>query len=192
MHVRMMTILALIVPLGIGAALARPETCLACSCAVEPTPAAGWTADELTQNYDVVFRGYVVDAGPFRDTGNGTTDGTYVVTMAASMVWAGPVRATYEVQAGHGGGDCTISFSPGQEWLVFANGSVSGREPLGTGICSRTMPASDGRVDLHVTILGDGTPVVDIPRLKAVGAVPILRESLMSIQLLAAQIQQRG
>lgn len=189
MRVRMLLIATLLVPLSVGLALSRPELVLACSCASQPTPAAGWTAEDLTRDYDVVFRGYVIAAGPFRDRGGGTTDGAYVVTMAASTVWAGPVRVTYRVEAGQGGGDCTISFAPGQEWLIFAYETVTGREPIGTDICTRTMPATDGRADFHASILGEGTAVMDIPRLRAVGAVPVMSESLVSLLVLAAQLE---
>lgn len=192
MRVRTLLISTLIVPLSIGLAVSRPETCLACSCAVQPTPAADWTTEDLTSDYDVVFRGYVIDAGPVRDLGGGSTDGTYVVTMAAATVWAGPARATYEVRAGHGGGDCTIAFAPGQEWLIFAYGSVTRSESIGTDICTRTMPATDSEADFHASILGEGTPVVNIPRLKAVGAVPVMSESLVTLLLLAAQLELRG
>jgi len=184
----MFLIATLAVPLSIVLALSSPETCLACSCATEPTPAVGWTAEDLTNNYDVVFRGYVIAADPVRDLGGGSTDGTYVVTMAASTVWAGPVRATYDVQAGHGGGDCTISFAPGQEWLIFAYETESGREPLGTGICNRTVPVNDRQAEVYAPILGEGTSVVDIPQLRAVGTIPVLSEILVALLVLAAQI----
>lgn len=192
MQIRMLLIATFVVPLSIGLALARPETCHACSCAMEPTPSAGWTTEDLTRGYDVVFRGYVVAAGPVRDLGGGATDGTYVVTMAASTIWAGPVRATYRVQAGQGGGDCTILFMPGQEWLIFAYEWENSREPLSSGTCTRTMLATDGQSDFYASILGEGTPVVDVPRLKSVGAVPVMRNSLVTLLLFAEQTALRG
>lgn len=184
MHVRMLLISTLIVPLSIGLALSRPETCLACSCVVQPTPAADWTAEQLTRDYEVVIRGYVIAADPLPDHVSN------VVTMAASTVWAGPVRATYRVEAGPG--NCAISFAPGQEWLIFAHETVTGREPISTSVCTRTMPVTDGRADFHASILGEGTSVVDVPRLKAVGAVPVMSESLVILLLLAAQLELSG
>ena len=192
MRVRTLLVSTLIVPLSIAFALSRPEMVLACSCAVPPTPAAGWTAEDLTDDYDLVFRGYVIDAGPVRDLGGGLTDGTYVVSMAAATVWAGPARATYQVRAGHGGGDCTIAFAPGQEWLIFAYGNVTRSESIGTDICTRTMLATDSAADFHASILGEGTQVVDLSRLRAVGAAPVIGESLVTLLLLAEELELRG
>ncbi len=143
--------------LGLLIALPLPRSCLACSCAQPTTPAGGWTRAALLTQGDVVFRGKVVHAGPLRVLGGGATDGTYTVTFQADEVWKGAVTGSVVVQAGQGGGDCTIPFQVSQEWLVYGHGDPSG--VVTTGICSRTSQLAGGRNAGDLAVLGSGTPV---------------------------------
>lgn len=143
--------------LGLLFALPLPRSCLACSCAQPPTPVGGWTRAALLTQGDVIFRGEVVHAGPLKDLGGGVTDGTYQVTFQVAEVWQGAVKESVVVQAGQGGGDCTIPFKVGQEWLIYGYGDPS--DVVTTGICSRTSQLPGGRYADDLAVLASGTPV---------------------------------
>jgi hypothetical protein len=142
---------------GLLIALALPQSCLACSCEQPSTPVGGWTRETLVSQSDVIFRGEVVHAGPLRVFGGGVTDGTYEVTFEAAEVWKGDVEGPVVVQAGQGGGDCTIPFQVGQEWLVYGHGDPAG--VVTTGSCSRTSQLPGGRYADDLALLGPGAPV---------------------------------
>jgi hypothetical protein len=142
---------------GLLIALALPQSCLACSCLQPPTPVGGWTRETLVTQSDVIFRGKVVHAGPLRVLGGGATDGTYEVTFEAAEVWKGDVKGLVVVRAGQGGGDCTIPFQVGQEWLVYGHGDPAG--VVTTGTCSRTSQLPGGQYADDLALLGSGTPV---------------------------------
>ncbi len=146
---------ALLSLVGLAVPAFLPQSCLACSCAQAPTPVGGWTRATLLAQSDVVFRGQVVFAGPLRDLGGGATDGTYQVTFQVAETWKGVQQGTVVVTAGNGGGDCTIPFQVGQDWLVYGHRDPSGI--VNTGICSRTSQVPGGQYDGDLAVLGVGT-----------------------------------
>lgn len=142
---------------GLLVALTLPSSCLACSCVQDDAPAGGWTRATLLTQGDVIFRGKVVSAGPLRVLGGGATDGTYPVTFQVAEVWKGAVKRSVVVQAGSGGGDCTIPFKVGEEWLIYGHGDPS--DVVNAGTCSRTSQLPGGRYTDDLAILAAGTPV---------------------------------
>lgn len=176
--------LALALVLAAGLLLARAQPCAACSCAEEPAPPGGWTREALVDDYDVVFRGHVVDAGELADLGNGLTDGSYLVRMTVDEAWKGiaPGASTVVVSAGHGGGDCTIPFAVGGAWLIYGYHDSERAQVVATSICDRTaFLGSPWRVAAapgDLATLGDGVRQAP-PELLAPGSPLVLAQAAL-------------
>lgn len=152
--------LAIALLLASTALAVTPRNCLACSCAEAPEPDGGWTRDTLVADYDTVFRGRVVSAGPLWTDGNGASNGQYPVTIQVEEVWKGATQATIQLGAGSFGADCTVRFWPGQEWLIYANISTLDTRVYATDSCTPTSLLSADRIEPDLAILGIGTPLV--------------------------------
>jgi hypothetical protein len=170
MH-RRSVILGTALLIGLSVLIARQQECLACSCAAVATPDSGWTKDALLDQADVVFRGTVVARGPVTDLGGGVTNGQYTVVFAVDQVWKGTPQRFYRVTAGHGGGDCTISFRVGDPWLVYGYENVGGT--INTGICNRTMPNYGGATG-DLAVLGRGERPSGDGALSPAGRIPLV------------------
>lgn len=70
------------------------------------------------------------------------------VTFKVDEYWKRQLSTQVIVVTGRGGGDCGYRFEVGQRYLVYAYGSDV--TSLGTNICQRTAPYSDGAADLKV------------------------------------------
>lgn len=165
--------------IALGLTLATPDRCLACSCAVMPTPVGGWTRETLTAGSEAVFSGTVVAVTPVETFEGGVTNGQYTVLFRVDEVWAGSetVRLHQAVVAGGGGGDCTIPFSLGESWLIYGTPDAG---KIGTGICSRTRRLAD-TTDLD--ILGAGErPDIGLAPLPLIGPLVDLSERLTSLR----------
>ena len=140
----------MLVLVGLSVGLALPRPCLACSC-VTDDPRAHF------RRAGVVFRGRVVEVEEpprWRLFVSYQTE----ARLRADAVWKGAPQSEYRVKGGDGGGDCTITFSEGVEYVVYGQGT--GDEALETNVCIGTI-STDHRSEVAQTLaaLGPATPV---------------------------------
>ena len=109
----------------------------ACTCGGDPFPCGQrWKTGEVifvgTVKSKAPLQSSQVDGGSF-SIGHGYT---YYIQVTESL--RGPYLAGQElaIETGNGGGDCGYRFIPGNEYLVYANGS----KRLETNICTPTQP----------------------------------------------------
>ena len=70
------------------------------------------------------------------------------VTLKVKTSWKGLLPTEVILLTGLGRGDCGYPFEVGQNYLVYAYGQDL--DHLGTNICQRTAPFSDGGSDLKI------------------------------------------
>jgi hypothetical protein len=117
----------------------------ACSCFGPGEPCQAFGAAAAT------FVGTATDVKviePKRGEGGRHEWGGRLFKFTVVQAFSGVAGAEVEVLTGHGGGDCGYAFRKGETYLVYAYGGGEGK-PLGTGICTRTRPASEATEDLE-------------------------------------------
>jgi hypothetical protein len=119
------------------ALLTIPAMVAACTCMLDPFPCG-----QSWKTGDVIFVGTVKSKAPLDRVeveGSSFLIGrgfSFYIQVTESL--RGPYLDGQEIaiETGHGGGDCGYPFIPGNEYLVYANGS----KRLGTDICTPTRP----------------------------------------------------
>lgn len=117
----------------------------ACSCVAS-------SLEEQLQRADAVFSGEVVNVEEDYSTSpSGGPPLLGPVTFKVEESWKGVSKEPVVVHGyGEGGGDCSIQFREGKQYLVYAQRSGrDGDGPLQTGICSGTKPLAVAREDLE-------------------------------------------
>jgi len=114
----------------------------ACACECEPWRGLSKQKERAT----IVFAGRVVSVE--KPEGRLVTTKT---TFAVSAIWKGPRHRKFRVSACSGAMCCLDDFVVGQEYLVYAVGSL---RKLGTGFCLPTKKLSEAGKDLE--FLGRG------------------------------------
>jgi hypothetical protein len=127
--------------------VAGESEALACSCYVSGPPCqATWTAD-------VIFTGTVKSMTTIDNDRLGAPYESKLVTIDADRGFVQAAPGPIEVVTGTGGGDCGYPFKVGQQYLLYASKTPSGR--LSASICSRTRPIADAQEDLrYLTTMG--------------------------------------
>lgn len=132
----------------LGTMLSIPRQAWACSCAGSSPPSAAFA------NADAVFVGKATAKFPI------PASGVYV-PFTVSRSWKGVTSTHVIIYTGSGGGDCGYGFTPGKEYVVYAN-DYNGA--LGTTICHRTNPTASAITDLlYLSTLSSLTLVRAVP-----------------------------
>ena len=130
--------------LSISFGVLPPTAVYACSCAPPGLP-----AEEL-ERATAVFAGKVTEIDIPRGLLQSSAD-PVAVTFQVSEVWKGSVQPALVAKTARSGASCGYTFSIGQEYLVYANGTESDLE---VWLCSRTTPLTAAAEDLLA--LGSG------------------------------------
>ena len=127
--------------------LQKPIPAAACSCAMMPSPAEGFS------NAQAVFSGEVTDIK--ENSGYGKA-----ILFAVKETWKGTNETEVAIMTGYREMDCGVEFVVGQEYLVYANVTDLYEEhSLTTTICSPTKALGTATEDLAV--LGQGQVPAD-------------------------------
>ena len=129
-HLALALLLSAGMTLGLLAALGRPESVHACTCAPSGLPG------EALERADAVFAGKVTSikfkgTSPYRLSSADPVE----VEFKVSRVWKGPLRETFTVETENSGISCGYQFKEGRNYIVYTWGSNR------TGLCTRTAPA---------------------------------------------------
>ncbi len=122
----------------------------ACKC-VQPGPPA-----EEMEKFDAVFAGRVVSIEHNFDP-NATTLGPgdrTTVGLEVSTVWKGTVHEDMYVTTPPSGESCGITFTEGEEYILYAHDSAVLDEGYSVNRCSRTALLAEAQADLDA--FGDG------------------------------------
>ncbi|MCB9134461.1 MAG: hypothetical protein H6636_03485 [Anaerolineales bacterium] len=153
----------LITCLTLAGSFAFPRPTYACSCVAPGTP-----LQELA-NVDAVFIGKVMGGGanpiytlqnylaqyvPFlRNNANGSRRYSFYVVQS----WKGVDQNAITIQTGSGDADCGYTFTPTQDYLVYARRAANGNYT--TSICSRTTEMAYAASDM---IYLSGLPLLQL------------------------------
>jgi hypothetical protein len=127
----------------------RAEPVAACTCAINPSPAAEF--DQAA----AVFAGRVVRID-LREGPGAPPYSPVRVILEVETVWKGPLRSTIEVFTAVDEGACGFNFNVGWRYLVYARASG---DALQASSCTRTAVLSHAGEDLAA--LEEGIQVID-------------------------------
>lgn len=163
--------------------LTIPAMVAACTCGLDPFPCG-----QSWKTGDVIFVGTVKSKASFEKVDEEETSFlvrrgfTYYIQVTESL--RGPYLAGQEIaiETGEGGGDCGYPFIPGNEYLVYANGS---KRPQ-TNICTPTQPkVMAGAVIRQLRALRDQRPLDTLFGTIGIGPTGADYEDLIEAKTLA-------
>lgn len=129
----------------------------ACTCAGAPPG----KCTMLQDNHGPVFLGTVISIDNPPTGRSGDEAGTATYHFRVDERFADIVTGEALVHSGRGGGDCSIWFKQGEQYLVFADRSDDGS--LSAWLCSQTQPASGARPLLaELRAARDGQPIASL------------------------------
>jgi hypothetical protein len=121
--------------LGVVVACLAPSNTLACSCSEIPI-------EEEFASSSAVFSCVVTGVEVVQETCENDVE----VTVNVMDCWKGDVEGVTRVYTAIAGDCCGLSFTEGEEYLIFAT-DFYGPEPW-TGLCSRTQPIASAGEEL--------------------------------------------